>query len=108
MTRRRARERSRLLWDPGAQPERTHQAWTRTALACVVCALLLVRLSGRVGGVALVPAAVVLLGVAGLVVRQQRRLVAGSLAVAPWPLAGLTALTLVLAVSGVALVLVGR
>ena len=107
MSPRHARERSRLLWDPGAQPERTHQAWTRTALACVVCALLLVRLSGRVGVVALVPAAVVLLGTAWLVAHQQRRLVGGSLAVAPWSLAALTALTLVLAVSGVALVLTG-
>lgn len=97
--------RPRRLWDPGAQPERTHQSWTRTVLACVVCALLLTRLTGRDGLPALALAAGVAAGALGLLAGQRRRLAAGSLGPAPGQVAALTGLVVVLALGGVVLVL---
>jgi ABC-type branched-subunit amino acid transport system permease subunit len=99
--------RPRRLWDPGAQPERTYQSWARTVLACVVCALLLTRLTGRAGVPALALAAAVAAGALGLLAAQRRRLAAGSLRPAPLQVAALTVLVLATALGGVALVLAG-
>ena len=97
--------RDRLLWDSGAQPERTYQAWTRTALSLTACALLATRLTVHSGVAA---AALTLFGVVAAlaVVRgQQRRLNSATISAAPLSIAALTALTLTLALGALALVL---
>ena len=104
---RRPGRRPRVLWDPGAQPERTYQSWTRTALATAVVALLLTRLAGRAGPGVLVVAGGAALAAVVLVGVQRRRLAAGSLGAAPAPVAALTVLTVLLAVAGLVAVVVG-
>ncbi len=94
-----------LLWDPGAQPERTYQSWTRTGLATAVVALLLTRLAGRAGPGVLAVAAGAAVAAVVLVGVQRRRLLGGSLTAAPVPVAALTALTVALAVAGLLAVL---
>jgi uncharacterized membrane protein YidH (DUF202 family) len=58
------------LWDPGAQPERTALAWSRTTLALIVAGLLCVRVAPSATGVAL--AALVVCAGAGLHLRRAR------------------------------------
>lgn len=100
-------EGHRALWDPGAQPERTYEAWTRTALALCGCSLLATRLAGSAGAAALVLA--VGGSVAALAISrvQRRRLRAGRITPAPRAVAGLTALTVLLALAALALVGLG-
>ena len=97
--------RRRPLWDPGAQPERTYQGWTRTALSLTACALLATRLTAQSGAAAV---AVTVFGVAAalsLVVVQKRRLRSAEVRAAPASVAALTALTVLLAAGALALVL---
>ncbi|WUH96947.1 DUF202 domain-containing protein [Spirillospora sp. NBC_00431] len=58
------------LWDPGAQPERTALAWSRTTLALVGVGLLCVRLAPSTSGAAV--AAAVVCGGAALQFRRTR------------------------------------
>lgn len=91
------------LWDPGAQPERTYQAWTRTGLALTACALLCTRLAPPAGLLAVLAG---LLGAAtawGVVVRQKRRLHSGEVSAAPRAVLTMAALAVLLAVTGVVL-----
>ncbi|RFU40310.1 DUF202 domain-containing protein [Actinomadura logoneensis] len=67
----RAPEPPRTLWDPGAQPERTSLAWTRTTVAFLGAGLLCVRLAPNDLGAAL--AAVAVSGLAALHVHRTRR-----------------------------------
>jgi uncharacterized membrane protein YidH (DUF202 family) len=94
---------NRELWDPGAQPERTYQAWTRTALAFTVCALLATRLAPNAGPIALLAS---LSGVAAalLVVRRQKhRLHSMIIRAAPGAVLMMTALTVLLAIAALTL-----
>ena len=96
--------RDRALWDPGAQPERTYQAWTRTALAFTVCALLGTRLAPH-GGVAALLASVFGAVAAVLVVSwQKRRLHSMVIRSAPVAIMVMTGLTVLLAIVALALV----
>ncbi|MBG6087693.1 DUF202 domain-containing protein [Actinomadura viridis] len=63
---------SRALWDPGAQPERTALAWSRTTLSLLVAGLFCVRLAPSPAATALAAAAV-----CGAVSLQLRRALAG-------------------------------
>jgi uncharacterized membrane protein YidH (DUF202 family) len=96
--------RDRELWDPGAQPERTYQAWTRTGLAFTVCALFATRLAGRAGVLAVV------LSIAGataawlLVSRQKRRLHSAQIRSDPTAVVTMTVLTVLLATGALLLV----
>ncbi|GAB2693703.1 DUF202 domain-containing protein [Thalassiella azotivora] len=101
-------DRHRAVWDPGAQPERTYQAWTRTALALVVVSLLATRLSGQAGWAAVVVSVSGSLAAVVLTRDQKRRLHRNRVAVRPGPVLALTGFTVVLAVSCAVLVLVGR
>ena len=97
--------RRRPLWDPGAQPERTYQAWTRTALSLTACALLATRLTAE-SGVAAVT--LTLFGVGGalvVVMVQKRRLRSAVIRAAPRSIAVLTTLTVLLAVGAAGLIL---
>jgi uncharacterized membrane protein YidH (DUF202 family) len=94
----------RGLWDPGAQPERTYQAWMRTTLSVVVCALLLARLARTAGIAALVLGGCAIVAAAVLAAGQRRRLVRGRIGSAPHAVAALTAL--VVGVAAAALVLI--
>lgn len=58
------------LWDPGAQPERTTLAWSRTILSIIIAGLLCVRLAPSAAGAAL--AAAVVCGAAALHLRRTR------------------------------------
>lgn len=92
------------MWDPGAQPERTYQAWTRTALAFTVCALLGTRLAPHSGPAALLASAFGA-GAAVLVVRRQkRRLHVMVIRSAPVAIMVMTGLTVLLAIVALALV----
>ena len=102
---------SPALWDPGAQPERTALAWSRTTLALVVVGLLCVRLAPSMSGAA--AAGAVVCGGAALQLRRsraslrlrRRRLPAGDGAADPGSVLTATALTLLLAVVELLLVL---
>lgn len=95
----------RLLWDPTAPPERTYQAWNRTALALVVCALLATRLAAQVGPAALaVPAGTALAAL--LLVRFQRtRLSRGTHPCDPRAVLAVTGVVVALAAASAVLVL---
>lgn len=71
-----------MVRDPGLQPERTALAWSRTALAMLVNALILLR-AGIVGGQAVLAGiGLLLLAAAGLtqsVARARRRTLTGPL-----------------------------
>lgn len=100
-----AGRRRRPLWDPGAQPERTYQAWTRTALSLTACALLATRLTAE-SGVGAVTLTLFGVGVAlAVVMVQKRRLHSAGVRAAPRSVAVLTALTVVLAAGALVLVL---
>jgi uncharacterized membrane protein YidH (DUF202 family) len=96
----------RFLWDPGAQPERTYQAWSRTTLSLAGCGLLLTRLTPAVGPVALVLAGCVVLAALAVAAAARRRLRAGRLGAAPHPVAALAALVVAAAAAALALLVV--
>lgn len=93
--------------DPGLQPERTALAWSRTALALSVNALLALRAGLIAGEPLLVIVGVVLFGTAGgaiVVASVRRRQLSGDeLTIAPPPgaLTGITAATLLACVAGI-------
>lgn len=100
--------RGRALWDPGAQPERTYQAWSRTSLSLAAVGLLITRLTSSAGRPALVLGS---LGVAAALAFgwvQKRRLGAGRIGAAPNPIAALTAVVVCLAAGALALLVVRR
>lgn len=97
----------RDLWDPGAQPERTYQAWTRTALAFTACSLLATRLVGGAAVLALVVSAVGAVGALVLVRVQKRRLHSAVIEPGPGPVLALTVMTALLGCACLALVLLG-
>ena len=96
----------RGLWDPGAQPERTYQAWVRTALAVAGCGLLLSRLTVWAGAIALVLGALVLAAALVLGLVQQRRLRSGRISAAPRSVAALSAVVVAVAVLALTLLAV--
>ncbi|WP_345019852.1 DUF202 domain-containing protein [Actinomadura keratinilytica] len=95
------------LWDPGAQPERTALAWSRTTLSLLVAGLLCVRLAPSAAGAALAAGAVC--GAAALQLRRARRthrrrgrrLPAGAPVADPASVLLATAVTVLLGVIGV-------
>ena len=99
--------------DPGLQPERTALAWTRTALAIAVNALLSLRAGLIEGEPMLVAVGILLFAASGAVVAVgtvRRRQLAGELLVIAAPrgaLLGVAAATLVASAGGVGSVLVG-
>ena len=99
--------------DPGLQPERTALAWTRTALAIAVNALLSIRAGFVAGEPWLVAVGVLLFAASGAVVAigtvRRRQLSADRLVItAPaGALLGVAAATLVASAGGVASVFVG-
>jgi uncharacterized membrane protein YidH (DUF202 family) len=99
--------RDRDLWDPGAQPERTYQAWTRTALAFTACALLGTRLTGHSGVVALLVSLAGALAALAVVRVQKRRLHSAVIRSAPWSVAVMATLTVLLALAALTLVVLG-
>lgn len=103
---RRSTGSSRAVWDRGAQPERTYQAWTRTALTLTGCALLATRLTAGAGTAAVTLAALGATAALVLVTVQRRRLRSGVLGPAPGSVAAMTGLTVSLA-AGVLVVLLG-
>ncbi|TDC55094.1 DUF202 domain-containing protein [Actinomadura sp. KC345] len=58
------------LWDPGAQPERTALAWTRTTASLIAAGLLCVQVAPSTAGAAV--AAAVVCGGAALLLRISR------------------------------------
>jgi putative membrane protein len=96
----------RGLWDPGAQPERTYQAWGRTALSLASCGLLMTRLTGSAGAVAPVVGSLAVAAALAVAWRQSRRLHSGRVGAAPHAVAVVTALVVVLALAALALVVV--
>jgi uncharacterized membrane protein YidH (DUF202 family) len=95
------------LQDPGAQPERTALAWSRTTLSLVGAGLLCVRLAPSATGTVL--AAAVVCGGAALMVRRtrmsfhHRRLPSRTGAADPASIMMTTALAVLLAAVAVAL-----
>jgi putative membrane protein len=96
----------RGLWDPGAQPERTYQAWGRTALSVATCGLLLTRLTGSAGAAAPVLGGGAIAAALALAWRQSRRLHSSGVGMAPHAVAALTAVVVLLALAGLALLAV--
>ncbi|MCP2339803.1 DUF202 domain-containing protein [Actinomadura rupiterrae] len=99
------------IWDPGAQPERTSLAWTRTTVAFMAAGLLCVRLAPDDLGTAL--AAVAVFGLAALHARRTswqrrkrgRRLRAGESVADPGSILLLTSVTVLLGLMGIAFAL---
>ena len=96
------------LSDPGAQPERTYQAWTRTALSVAGSGLLLTRLTSSAGALAPVLGGLAVLAALGVAGHQARRLRSGRIGAAPQAIAVLAAVVVLLAVAAVALLVAGR
>jgi uncharacterized membrane protein YidH (DUF202 family) len=96
----------RTLWDPGAQPERTYQAWSRTLLSMAVCGLLLTRLTVSAGPVALFLGILAVAAALAFGWVQKRRLRAVHIGAAPEPIAALTAVVVCLAAGALALLVV--
>ncbi|RZS65653.1 uncharacterized protein DUF202 [Agromyces ramosus] len=99
--------------DPGLQPERTSLAWTRTALAMAVNALLAMRAGFVAGEPWLVAIGVLLFAASGAVVAigtvRRRQLSGERLVITPpaGALLGVAVATLVASAGGVASVFVG-
>jgi uncharacterized membrane protein YidH (DUF202 family) len=99
--------------DPGLQPERTALAWTRTALAMAVNALLAMRAGFVAGEPWLVAIGVLLFAASGAVVAigtvRRRQLSGERLVITPpaGALVGVAVATLVASAGGVASVFVG-
>ena len=99
--------------DPGLQPERTALAWTRTALAIAVNALLSIRAGLVAGEPWLIAVGVLLFGASGAVVAigtiRRRQLSGGRLVITPpvGALLGVAMATLLASAGGVASVFVG-
>ncbi|MFC4906192.1 DUF202 domain-containing protein [Actinomadura gamaensis] len=101
----------RGIWDPGAQPERTSLAWTRTTVSFMLAGLLCIRLAPNELGAAL--AAVAVFGLAALHVRRTRwrrnrrgrRLRAGEPVADPASVLLLASVTVLLGVMGIAFAL---
>lgn len=99
--------------DPGLQPERTALAWTRTALAIAVNALLSMRAGFVAGEPWLVAVGVLLFAASGAVIAigtiRRRQLSGARLAITPptGALLGVAVTTLLASVGGVASVFVG-
>ncbi len=96
--------RDRDLWDPGAQPERTYQAWTRTGLGFTICALVATRLAGRAGLLAIALSVAGAIAAWWIVAHQKRRL--HSAQIRPDLTAVLTMTILTVLLAGGALLLV--
>jgi uncharacterized membrane protein YidH (DUF202 family) len=103
----RAAEPARELWDPGAQPERTSLAWTRTTVAFMGAGLLCVRLAPNDLGAVL--AAVAVFGLAALHIHRTRgkrrgrgrRLREGRPIADPASVLLLTGVTILLGITGI-------
>jgi uncharacterized membrane protein YidH (DUF202 family) len=99
--------------DPGLQPERTALAWSRTALAIAVNALLSIRAGFLAGEPWLVAIGVLLFAASGAAVAigtvRRRQLAGDRLVITPpaGALLGVAAATFVASVGGVASVFVG-
>ncbi|MEW2358195.1 DUF202 domain-containing protein [Spirillospora sp. NPDC029432] len=95
------------LWDPGAQPERTALAWSRTTLSLIVAGLLCVRFAPTAPSAALAAAAVC--GAVSLQLRrtqkQHVRRTSAPPAVDPVSVALATAVTVLLGLTGLLLAL---
>ncbi|MFI0356712.1 DUF202 domain-containing protein [Actinomadura sp. 9N407] len=94
------------LWDPGAQPERTALAWSRTTLSLIVAGLLCVRFAPSGPAAALSAAAVC--GAVSLQLRRtqkqhhrrHQRLTAGTRVADPGSILLATAVTMLLGLIG--------
>lgn len=100
--------RDRDLWDPGAQPERTYQAWTRTGLALTVCTLFATRLAHQSGPAALLVSVAGALAAMAVVRTQKSRLHSMVIRPAPAAVLVLTLLTVLLAAGSLLLVAMDR
>ena len=98
---------SRALWDHGAQPERSYQAWTRTALSLAGCALLATRLAAGAGAAAVLLALVGVSCAIAVAAVQLRRLRSAAVGPAPRSVAAMTGLTVALAAATLILLLAG-
>jgi uncharacterized membrane protein YidH (DUF202 family) len=95
------------LWDPGAQPERTALAWSRTTLSLIAAGLLCVRFAPSAPAAALAAAAVC--GAISLQIRRaheqhgrrHRRLTSGIRVADPGSILLATAVTILLGLIGV-------
>ncbi|MFC9560735.1 DUF202 domain-containing protein [Agromyces sp. NPDC056965] len=99
--------------DPGLQPERTALAWSRTALALAVNALLSMRAGFVAGQPLLVAVGVVLFAASGAAVAigtvRRRQLAGHRLVITPprGALVGVAAATLLASVGGIASIFAG-
>lgn len=95
------------LWDAGAQPERTYQAWSRTALGLSACSLLVTRLAGSAGSLALFLASAGIIAAMAISLTQRHRLRAGRIEPAPRAVAAMTGLTVLLAIGALGVIALG-
>lgn len=62
------------MWDAGAQPERTYQTWSRTALGFTAYSLLVTRLADSAGSFTLLLVVAGITAATGIQLSQRRRL----------------------------------